>query len=210
MSTQTNATNATAPTTQSLAIDTKMVQGYYDRLIQANQKVGSRTALKDWDQLGLADGVELICAGKTCTVVRDKATSLGWCQFKFGKKVHQTFSSCESAMRGKPSGGSMDSFRISFSKEGKRFAISVARLRAGLLNSYISENLKSFDIIKLASERSETKVVGERTKASLKSSQEALKKETESKNAALRMAAQANAERDAALAELAKLKAKSK
>lgn len=209
MSTATaNATATATATAQDLQICIDMVQNYYDSLINANTKVGSRTALKSWDQLGLADGTKLICSGKTCEVIRDKSTSLGWCQFKFDGKIHQTFSSCESAMRGKNAGGSMDSFRISFSKEGKKYAISVARLRAGLLNSYISETLKSFDIVKLSSEKSETKVTGEKTKATLKASQDALKKSEESKNAALRMAAQANAERDAAIAELAKLKKK--
>ena len=204
--------NTTTTTTQiqSLAIDTKMVQDYYDSLIKANTKVGARTALKSHDQLGLSDGVEMICAGKTCTVTRDKATSLGWVQFLFDKKLHQTMSSVESAMRGKPAGGSMDSFRIQFSKDNKVYTISVAKLRADLLNAYISENLKLFDIVKQAKDKSETKVKGEKTKASLKNANEALRKSEESKNAALRLASQASAERDAALEELAKLKAKSK
>ena len=177
--------SATATATQNLKIDTSLVQNYYDSLINANTKVGARTALKSWDQLGLSDGVELVCAGKTCTVVRDKSTSLGWVQLKFDGKIHQTMSSCESKMRGKPSGGSMDSFRISFQKDDKKYSISVARLRAGLLNSYIAETLKSFDVIKLAKDKSETKVTGEKTRQTLKASQDALKKETESKNAAM-------------------------
>ena len=201
----TNAT--TTATAQTLNIDTKMVENYYNSLLAANTKVGARTALKSWDQCGLSDGVELICAGKTCTVVRDKATSLGWCQFKFDGKIHQTFSSAETAMRQKNSGGSMESFRISFQKDDKSYSLSIAKLRAGLLNSYISESLKTFDIIKLAKEKSETKVVGEKTRQTLKKTSEALKKSEEGKNAAMRMAAQANAERDEALAELAKLKA---
>ena len=184
------ATNKTASDAQSLEIDTKLVQSYYDSLIQANQKVGARTALKSWDQLGLRDDVELICAGKTCTVVRDRTSYLGWVQFAYEKKLYQTMASCETAMREKKSGGSMDSFRIQFSKDKKTYAISIAKLRAGLLNSYISENLKSFDIIKLASEKSETKVVGEKTKASLRASQEALKKSEETKLAALRKVAE--------------------
>ena len=104
----------------------------------------------------------------------------------------------------------MDSFRIQFSKDNKVYTISVAKLRADLLNAYISENLKLFDIVKQAKDKSETKVKGEKTKASLKNANEALRKSEESKNAALRLASQASAERDAALEELAKLKAKSK
>ena len=161
MSVTANATNATTTsantTAQVLKIDTKMVEKYYDSLIAANTKVSARTALKSHDQLGLENGVELICAGKTCTVTRDPATSLGWVQFLFDKKLYQTMSACESAMRGKKAGGSMDSFRISFQKDNKKYAISVARLRAGLLNSYIAETLKSFDVVKLAKEASETK-----------------------------------------------------
>ena len=210
MTNATNATNATTTanaTAQSLEIDTSMVQKYYDSLLTANTKVSSRTALKSWDQLGLKDDVQLICAGKTCKVVRDRTSYLGWVQFEFNKKLFLTMSACETAMREKPSGGSMDSFRINFSKDGKKYAISISRLRAGLLNSYIAETLKTFDIVKLSSEKSETKVHGEKTKASLKNANEALKKSEETKNSALRKVAEQQKyieEMEAKLAALSK------
>ena len=169
--------------------------------------MGSEMCIRDRNQLGLKDNTELICAGKTARVVRDRTSYLGWVQFEFDKKLFLTMSACETAMRGKPSGGSMESFRIKFSQDGKTFAISVAKLRAGLLNSYINESLKTFDIVKLSKEKSETKVIGEKTRQNLKTTTEALKKSEETKVAALRKVAEQQKyieEMEAKLAALSK------
>ena len=190
----------------------QLVGDYYNHLLQVNTrkdyKISKNIALKNWRQCGLKSNTEIVCGGKTLQTTINPDSYLGWVQLidPESKKIFNTLGEAEVFCKGK-GGGSMESFFFRFEKDNKKHVISVAKLRANLLQSYFNDELGKFDLVKVSEEQKEVKITGEKTKASLKASQEALKKETESKLAALRKVAEQDKiiqEMEAKLAALSK------
>ena len=189
-------TNTTAKDLSLIAnIVPQVVGDYYNHLLQVNTrkdyKISKNIALKNWRQCGLKNNVEIVCGGKTLQTTTNPDSYLGWVQLidPESKRTFNTLGEAEVFCKGKGS-GSMESFFFRFEKDNKKHVISVAKLRANLLQSYFNDELGKFDLVKVSEEQKEVKITGEKTKASLKASQEALKKETESKLAAMRKVAE--------------------
>ena len=191
----------------------QVVGDYYNHLLQVNTrkdyKISKNIALKNWRQCGLKNNVEIVCGGKTLQTTTNPDSYLGWVQLidPESKRTFNTLGEAEVFCKGKGS-GSMESFYFRFEcKDGKKHSISIAKLRANLLQSYFNDKLDSFDLVKVSTEQKEVKITGEKTKASLKASQEALKKSEESKLAAMRKVAEQQKyieEMEAKIAELSK------